>query len=910
MRKRIIIIVAAFFTLIILAAVTWIISIKSSLPQILQIKDYKPLLVSPVYDRKNKKIGEFFRERRTLVSYERIPEKVIQAFLASEDDQFFSHSGINYFAIMRAMLANMRAGRNVQGGSTITQQVAKTFFLSREKTFDRKIREAMLAYQLEDNLKKEEILYLYLNQINFGHGCYGIENASQTYFKKSVSDITVAEAAILAGLPQAPSRYSPVLNPQKAKDRQKYVLHRMATVGFITHEEAEKWIKTPVKVYVRDDFEELAPYYQETIRQILVQQLGEDMVLDKGIRINTSLDLEKQLAAQASVREGLKSLDKRQGFRGPLQNIVDAKEIEIFLEKQKKELILETTPERTINVEGNFDEIQAKKQAKNQGSQPGQNQAKNLDKNQSKDAKIPSYLELTKTYRAVVSEVNDADGLTYVDLPEVKGVIDMDSMKWARQPDSSKKHEQAQISKPSDALKKGDVILVKLVNENVLISRLKKPMDFSHYIAVELDQEPEVEGALISFDQDTQEILAMVGGYQFIRNKNEFNRTVQAVRQTGSAFKAIVFASALDKNYDPSSELMDAPLVYEEAIKDQEGQQDTKIWKPTNHGKSFGGQLTFRNALVQSLNIPAVRLIEDVGVPWAMDYSKRLGIFSPLNNDFTLALGSSSLTLYEMTKVFAQFGRLGKRIRPLIIKSVIGQNGEKLLENVSLDIRFKNEIENLDKDFDERRKNYVAKKSAETNVDPNHPQAMATESETPDTKNTKTKRPDEFFFFDDEEQLIRPQTAYVMTSLLKGVVEDENGTAARARSLGREVAGKTGTTNGYVDAWFVGYTPQIATGVWVGYDKEKTIGKGEVGGRAALPLWLEYMKSAHNTMPQASFTVPSGIVFANVDAETGKLATAASKNVIKQAYIEGTEPTLSTNKGDEAIDFLKQEVNE
>ncbi len=885
------IVVAAFVSILIISVVIWLGSIKSSLPLILQIKDYKPLLVSTVFDRKNKKIGEFFRERRTLVNYDKIPEKVVQAFLAAEDDQFFSHSGINYLAIMRAMLANMRAGKNVQGGSTITQQVAKTFFLSSEKTFDRKLREAMLAYQLEENLRKEDILYLYLNQINFGHGCYGIENASQTYFKKTVSDLTIGEAAILAGLPQAPSRYSPVLYPKRAKDRQRYVLNRMATVKFITPEEAAKWINTPIKVYVRDSYEDSAPYYLETVRQILVKQLGEEMVLDKGIQIYTSLDLEKQVAAQSAVRDGLKSLDKRQGFRGPVKNLAEAKDIQEFLEKERRSLVLETTPERTINIEGNFDEIVAKRQAKN--------------------TKIPSYLSLTKSYQAVVTDVDDTSGLTYVELPEVKGVIDMDSMKWARKPDPGKKYDQAQISKPSDALKKGDVVQVKLISENVLISRFKKPMDFSAYMAVELDQEPEVEGALISFDQDTQEILAMVGGYKFLRNVNEFNRTVQAVRQTGSAFKAIVYASALDKSYDPSSELMDAPLVFEESFKDQEGQTDTKVWKPTNHGKSFGGQLTFRNALVQSLNIPAVRLIEDIGVAWATDYSRRLGIFSPLNSDFTLALGSSSLTLYEMTKVFSQFGRLGKRIRPIIIKSVIGQDSQKLLENVSLDTRFQKEIDSLDNDFGERRKNYLAKKqNAAAAADPNNPNPPAEVQQTPDTQTAKTKRPDEYFFFDDENQLIRPQTAYVMTSLLKGVVEDENGTAARARSLGREVAGKTGTTNGYVDAWFVGFTPQIATGVWVGYDKEKTIGKGEVGGRAALPLWLEYMKSAHTNLPQMSFPVPSGIVFANIDSETGKLAGAASKNVIKQAYIQGTEPTLSTSKGDETVDFLKQEVNE
>lgn len=895
MRKRILIIVAVATSIFVLSAFIWIGSIKSSLPQILEIKDYQPLLVSPVFDRNNKKIGEFFRERRTLVPYEKIPQKVIQAFLASEDDQFFEHSGINLLAITRAMLANMRAGRNVQGGSTITQQVAKTFFLSPEKTLSRKVREAMLALQLEENLKKEEILYLYLNQIYFGHGAYGIENAAQTYFKKSVSELNVAEGAILAGLPQAPSRYSPVLNPQKAKERQRYVLNRMATVKFISHEEAEKWVNTPIKVYVRDAFEEIAPYYQETIRQILVHQLGEEMVLDKGIKVYTSLDLEKQQAAQKSVRDGLKSLDKRQGFRGPSKNISEIAEIGLYLDGQKKKLILETTPERTINPDGQFDEIQAKK-------------------NWDKKTKIPSYMSLGNSYQAIVTQVDDASGLTFVQLPEVAGVIDMDSMKWARKPNPEKKFELDMIQKPSQALSKGDVIQVKLVNENVLISRLKTAVNFSNFIQVELDQEPEVEGALISFDQDTQEILAMIGGYQFVRNKNEFNRTIQAVRQTGSAFKAIIYASALDKGYTASTELMDAPLVYEEAIKDEEGQDDTKVWKPTNHGKTFGGQLTFRNALVQSLNVPAVRLIEDVGVPWSMDYSKRLGIFSPLNNDFTLALGSSSITLYEMTKVFAQFGRLGKRIRPLLIKSVVDQSGKKLLENISLDVRFQKEMDPIEKEFEERRAQFLAKKATEQSGSLAGSGAEQENKGNPakDTSPTQTKNktPDEFLFFDDENQLIRPQTAYLMTQLLRGVVEDENGTAGRARALGREVAGKTGTTNGYVDAWFVGYTPQIATGVWVGYDREKTIGKGEVGGRAALPLWLEYMKAAHDKLPQVTFPVPSGIVFANVDSETGKLATSGSKNVIRQAYREGTEPTQQSSKGEETVDYLKQEMNE
>jgi len=412
---------------------------------------------------------------------------------------------------------------------------------------------------------------------------------------------------------------------------------------------------------------------------------------------------------------------------------------------------------------------------------------------------------------------------------------------------------------------------------------------------LELDQEPLVEGSLLSFDEQTQDVLAMVGGYSFARN--EFNRALQAARQTGSSFKALVYASALDKGFTPATPIMDAPVVFEdEKAKDvEEGQEEAKVWKPSNHGKNFGGEITFRNALVKSLNIPAVKVIEDVGVPWATDYARRLGVFSPLNPDFTLVLGSSSVTLYEMTKVFGQFGRLGKRLRPIIIRKVEDHGGQKILDLVSLDVRFNKEISEIDKSYDDRREAFLAKKKSMT------PEQLAEEQK---------KHPDANFFFDDPEQIIKPQTAYIMTTLLKGVVEDPNGTGGRARSIGREVAGKTGTTNGYYDAWFIGYTPQIVTGVWVGFDKERSIGKGEVGGRAALPIWAEYMKAAHEGLPEMTFATPEGIVFASIDSDTGKLASANTKNTIRQAFLEGTEPTEASGKSEEATDFLKQDLSE
>lgn len=883
---------SALAVVAVLAVTLAIQTVKSSLPQIFSVQDYQPLLVSQVYDRGGKKIGEFFRERRTLVPYDRIPKNLVNAFLAAEDDTFFQHRGINYVAIARAALANLRAGQTVQGASTITQQLAKTLFLTNERTMLRKVREALLSYQIEEHFSKEEILYLYLNQIFFGNRAYGVENAAQTYFHKPVQKLTLAEMAILAGLPKAPSAYSPVRNPSRAKERQIYVLRRMADVGFITRDEAEAAIKEPVKVFVHENYESYAPFYLETVRQLLVQQLGEETVLDKGIRITTSLDLEKQKAANAAVTRGLKQVDKRQGYRGPLRNVGDD-EAEKFLQDQRKQLIAEFTPERTILPDGTFAEFTViKEDAK------------------SRKSNLPTYLKVDQTVEGIVRAVDDQLGFVEVEIPDARGVIDFEKMKWARKPDPTKKADFDQIEKPSAALKAGDVILVRIAGDKATVTakappppkKGKKPApapalpDFSKHVALELDQEPVVEGSLLSFDQQTQDVLAMVGGYSFARN--EFNRALQAARQTGSSFKAIVYLAALDKGYNPSTPLMDVPVVYEETQKDNEGQEETSVWKPSNHGHSFGGELTFRNALVRSLNIPSVKIIEDIGIPWAVDYARRFGIFSPLNPDFTLVLGSSSVTLYEMTKMFSQIGRLGKRLRPMLIRKVEDRNGKVLLENVSLDMRFEKELLPLNEDFEKRRKEFV-EKQAET-VEP-----------APPPVDPKREKPDPYFFASsNEDQLIRPQTAYVMTSLLKGVVEDPRGTGGGARALGHEVAGKTGTTNGYYDAWFIGYTAQISTGVWVGFDKERTLGVGEVGGRAALPTWLDYMKAAHDGLPQMTLPVPEGIVFANVDSDTGKLASASTKTILRQAFAEGTEPTESSAGAEDAAEFLKNDMTE
>ena len=861
--------------------------VEKTLPRMITIADYQPLLVTSVYDRNGTKIGEFFRERRTLVPYDKIPKNMVNAFLAAEDDQFFKHGGINYLAIMRATFANLRAGKNVQGGSTITQQVAKTLLLSNEKTYIRKLKEALLAQKMEESLSKEDILYLYLNQIYFGQGAYGVALAAETYFRKPIEKLSLAETAILAGLPKAPSAYSPVHNSVRSKERQVYVLNRMSELGFISKSDAEKAIKEPIHVQLRENYKDYSPYFLETVREALLPKVGESALLDEGLKIYTSLDLAQQIKAQQSAMAGLRDLDKRQGFRGALGNVTSPKEVGEFLLKMRNKLILEERPERVILPDGKFQEYG--------------------DLNVNYDVRkngLPFYLKIGKPVEGIVSKVDDQLGLVYVRVAEIEGVIDFETMSWARKPNAEKRYDLDRINSPSQALKMGDLVEVKVTSEKFSSLRLQRILaknkqsapDVSKFVMLELEQEPVAEVALISFDQASQDVIAMIGGTNF--EKSEYNRALQAARQTGSSFKSIVYASALDKGYTPSSMIMDAPIVYEESTEGQDD-EDSKTWKPANHSKTFSGDITFRNALVKSLNVPAVKVVEDVGVPWAMDYAHRLGIFSSLNPDFTLTLGSSSVTLYEMTKVFSEFGRMGKRIRPIIVHKVQDRRGKTLVENISLDERYTKETTEIEKQFTDRRSHYL-----EWIKDPNLP---ANAAELAKLKN----KADSNFFFEDPDQLIKPTTAYLITSLLKGVIEDPSGTGARARALNREVAGKTGTTNGYFDAWFLGFTSQVATGVWVGFDQQKSLGRGEVGGMSALPIWLEFMKAVHENLPSVTFPIPKGIVFANIDAENGQLPGPGSKRVIRQAFLEGTEPTSSTkNKAESDTDFYKKDLSE
>ncbi len=955
--KKIIIISLASVFLISAALTAYVMLLHSQLPNLITVKDYEPLLVTQVYDRSGAKIGEFAREKRVLTPFKDIPKVVVNAFLAAEDSTFFEHSGINYLATLRAFLVNIKAGEKVQGASTITQQVARSLLLSREKTYSRKIKEVLLSYRMESHLTKEEILYLYLNQIFLGQNSYGIAVACETYFNKSLKDITLPEAALLAVIPKAPSELNPIRNPERAKERQHYVLRRMSEDKLITPQEAEKAAATPIKIYIRKNYWELAPYYLETVRQMLIGKIGEEEVLDKGLKIYTGLDLPKQVEAQKQVQAGLRDLDKRQGYRGPDENIDDAEKIAMILLETRNDLIEKQAAFKVMGPDGKYPPLAPLN-------------LNGVDATKKPLPALADYIPHGEIVKAVVTRVDDEWGLTYVRFAESKGLIDFQSMKWARKPDPTKDARWAQddVKKPSEVLKKGDVIMVKVVDGAFSSSRIndilkdnkkeqkkdyKRPEglpEFKDFALVELEQEPKTEAALLSVDQKTDEIIAMVGGYDY--NRSKLNRTIQTARQTGSSFKTIVYTAALDKDYTAATPILDAPIVYEEeqeAKGDDADDEDTvvKKWKPTNHSNKFVGDILFRNALIRSLNVPSVKVLEKVGVSTAVDYARRMGIFSPLNLDFTLALGSSSITLYEMTKMFAQIGRLGHRSRPVLVHKVEDASGKEILGTVYMDERFTDQLTKNEEEFERRRQNVLAYQKlieagqpyvydpkaaaaavatanaanaaaaqAATQADPNaDPAATAAASPgaspVPVARDASKEPP---IYFKDPDQLIRPQTAYVMTSLLQGVVDEPGGTGAGAKSLGRPVAGKTGTTNQYYDAWFLGYTTDIATGVWVGYDQENTLGRGEVGGRSALPIWVEYMKFAHDGVPVKNFPVPDGITFSSIDNDSGKLASPSSKVVIKQAFINGTEPKDTqdepTSGAQESQDFYKDDLSQ
>lgn len=768
-----------------------------TLPPIKSLEDYRPPIITQVLSDDGEVIGEFYKERRIVVPMGEIPPVVCQAFVAAEDAKFFQHKGISYLGILRAIGKNILAGQLTQGGSTITQQTVRSMLLSRERTVSRKVREFILAYRIEKNLSKEEILYIYLNQIYLGHGNYGVEAACRDYFNKGVAEVNLAEAALLAGLPRSPENYSPLKNLERAKARQAYVLGRMVDEGYITKQAAEAAYRAPLKIQSRQNaFLNLAPYFTEYVRIYIRDKYGEDALYTQGLQVHTALDLQTQKAAQEALRAGLVELDRRQGYRGP-ERILKKEEIEPFCQEVAQKL---------------------------------------------KDKPIA----VGDSYLGVVTEITK-DKRVMVRIGDRMGIITFDTMRWARAPNPDVDYTTAQLKDPGEALKVGYVIRAK-----VLGIPAKGPL------SLELDQVPEVQGAVVSIAIPSGYVRAMVGGYDFLTS--QFNRAYQARRQPGSAFKPIIYAAALDKGFTPASVINDSPVIYEDALRDEN-------WKPKNYEDRFYGPTTLRTALTYSRNVVTIKLLRDIGVPYAIQYARRLGIESPLTADLSLALGSSEVTPLELVRAYAVFASRGHLIRPIFIKKVVDRDGQVLEENHPLP---------LEADIGRREGGIVEEdlKSGESNVYP---------------------------------QVISEQTAYLMTSLLRSVVQE--GTGWRAREIGRPCAGKTGTTNEYTDAWFIGYTPDLITGVWVGFDEKKPLGRFETGSRAASPIWVACMQKALAGKPVKNFLIPDGIVFAKIDRNTGFLASPSTKDVIFECFKEGTQPTQYAPEGASGgEDFLRSDT--
>ena len=792
------------------------------LPKLGNILDYRPPLMTVLYDEQGEPFAEYYLQRRKLITPDLIPLQIKRAFVSAEDASFYRHEGISFVDIIRAFLINLKERRIVQGGSTITQQVAKTLLLTPERKISRKIREAILAYRIERNLSKEEILAIYLNQIYFGQGAYGIVAAAEAYFGKRVEELNVSEIAFLAALPRAPGRYSPYAYPQRVKERQIYVLNRMVEDGHLTKKEAEDAANQPLS-FRRQKFPLLqAPYFAEHIRRYLQSRYGDEVLYQGGLKVYTTMSLPMQLSAEKAVKQGLRELDKRQGYRGPSKRL-SPPEYDAFLQQVETERISGSASVSVLIRDPN---------------------GKGYVLKAVYDPRTGPLKE-GEIYRGLVTRIDTGSGAAEVKVGSTSGKIAPRDFSW--------------IQGSERGLKPGDVVQVEVTGISPDSSGINPKYQFS------LQQEPQVEGALVSLEPDTGFIRVLVGGYDYSRS--EFNRAIQAMRSPGSAFKPVFYAAALENGYTPASIVVDSPMMYE--------QSDTaQLWKPKNYEEKFYGPITLQEALAKSINNVSIRLLQDIGVRTAIDFARRIGIKSELAEDLSLALGSSVLTPLELTSAYSVFANQGRKVDPIFIKEIRDRDGKILEQN--LPPTFENGLGGgglflvpyLIADEIAPRVHFDQEKAAPEAGEqaPAQNEALLLES----------------------DQVVEPDIAYLITYLLEGVVQ--RGTGWRVRILNRPVAGKTGTSDDNKDAWFVGYTPDLVAGVWVGFDDERSLGKFATGAQAAIPIWIEYMTQVMSGRPPRDFPVPPGIVFAKIDPETGLLATPETESPIFEAFQEGTEP--------------------
>ncbi|HEY0293437.1 MAG TPA: penicillin-binding protein 1A [Hansschlegelia sp.] len=748
------------------------------LPDYEQLAKYEPPIMTRLHANDGRLIAEYAHERRLFVPIQSVPKRVIHAFTSAEDKNFYEHGGLDFTGIARAAFSNFQnQGRRPQGASTITQQVAKNFLLTNKQDYERKIKEALLSLRIEQTYSKDRILELYLNEIYFGLGAYGVGAAALVYFDKSVSELTLAQSAYLAALPKAPNNYHPFRFPERAIERRNWVIDRMVENGDATPEEGAAAKKEPLNVNPRPTGNQLpaSEYFNEEVRRVLYERYGEKGLYEGGLSVRTTLDPELQVLARKSLNAGLVRFDESRGWRGPV---------------------------REIDPKGDWGAALAE---------------------------VPAYGDIKPWRLAVVLDAGSSEatiGLQPgrersggVSRERVTGRITLEGMrwaKWAKGPDRGRAVKTA-----SQILNPGDVVYVEPTSEGSSDYRLR--------------QVPEISGGLVAMDPFTGRVLALAGGFSY--DESQFNRATQALRQPGSSFKPFIYAAALDNGYTPSSVVLDGPIEIDQGA-------GIGVWRPENYGKKFYGPQTLRFGIEKSRNVMTVRLSQDMGMPLISEYAHRFGVMDDLPPYLSMALGAGETTVLKMTAAYSMFANGGKRITPTVIDRIQDRTGKTVFR---------------------------------------HDDRQCTGCTA-----TAWAHQDEPTLADSREQVLDPMTAYQITSMMEGVVL--RGTATGVKAVGKPIAGKTGTTNDYKDAWFVGFSPDLVVGVYIGYDKPRTMGQGETGGEVAAPVFTDFMKTALADKPATPFRVPPGIKLIRINPSNGMRASAGDGKVILEAFKPGTAP--------------------
>lgn len=783
-KIAIVIAFSAFLVIAVIGGVLWYLIPK--LPSTAMLKDVQLQVPLRVYTRDERLIAEFGEKRRIPLSLSNIPDLMIKAVLAAEDERFFEHPGVDWQGIARAIWHLLRTGEKGPGGSTITMQVARNFFLGREKTYLRKLNEILLAFKIERNLSKPEILELYLNKIFLGHRAYGVGAAAQTYYGQNLSTLSLAQLAMIAGLPKAPSRFNPIANRERAKARRNYVLSRMRELDFISDADYQQARGTPIIAALHGFAIEVeAPYIAEMVRSEMESRFAGD-AYTSGYRVYTTIDSHFQIAANQALREALLDYDKRHGFRGPERHL------ELLPRTPHLEQLLTATP-----AHGDLE---------------------------------PAIVVAVRDQ--TVSAVTKSHG---------KIEIPWKGLSWARRYlDENRLGPTPRTA--NEILKIGDIIRARRTGDEWYLSQV-----------------PDVEGALIAINPTDGAIMALSGGFDFDRSK--FNRAVQARRQPGSSFKPFIYSAALERGFTAASIVNDAPIVFDDPALEA-------TWRPENYSGKFFGPTRLREALVHSRNLVSIRLLQAIGIDYAVAYLQRFGFATAqLPRSLSLALGSGTLTPLELATGYCVFASGGYRVEPYLMQRLVDSLGHTLWQAHPLAAcqgcahTDENPEPIIEPGLLQRGKETGS--GGHTPVTENSTAALASPRSAP--------------------RALTPQNAWIMNSLLRDVIQ--NGTGRRARVLSRrDLAGKTGTTNDQRDAWFAGFNPTLVAVAWVGFDRLQPLGDRETGGRAALPMWIEFMRKALQGRPEQFMEQPEGMITVRIDPETGYLASTAQPNAIFETF--------------------------